>query len=96
MGRRGAESRASIAGGRSETATASEVEDNNAIGEEVRVRGQRGSHGGSKRVRTHGGGPEYPGGVWRLGVIQKWSAPQWGDRLQHIVVDKVEGTGVHT
>ena len=75
----GAEVCAAIAGGGSEKSMIGEGEENNASGEGGSDRGWQGGRGESARLRTHGGGLTDPGGVQRLGEIQRWSIPQWGD-----------------
>ena len=57
--------------------------------------GRRGGRGGSARLRSHSGGPVDPGGIRRLGEIQRWNAPQWDNSRQPGVAYTVEKHGVH-
>ena len=74
--RRGAEGCVAVSGGDTENATEGKVRDDRGKG--GRDGGRRGDGGGSYWLRSHGLGPADPRGLRRLGVLQRWSASQWG------------------
>ena len=72
------EGRAAVDRGHAEITTTGGRNKDDDGGDDRKDGGRVGACRASARLRAYGGGPVGQGGIWVLGALQRWSAPQWG------------------